>query len=193
MKQPYIFFFVITLLVSCESKKTVEIKQIDSKEMVTILPNIERINDSVSICIPLEFEININSPIYYINWFYSENNKFLENGFDYLVYNKEDQTKFVYQLDFDESFNEKRIAIILKERNHLISKREALELLKKYNVSKSLDNLKPNDTIKLASYDRFKIDNKQVINDLNKISDSINFRAMKKDGSFFYLSKKIDW
>ncbi len=193
MKQRYIFFLVISFLVSCESKKTVEIKQIDSKEMVTILPNIKRLNDSIPICIPLEFEIKINSPIHYINWFYSENNKFLENGFDYLVYNKEDKTKSVYQLGFDGPFNEKRVTIILKGRNHLISKKDALELLKKYDIIKSQDNLKFEDTIKLITYDKFRTQNHLLINNLNKINDSIKIRGMKKDGRFFYESKKINW
>lgn len=193
MKQTYILILLTSLLISCESRKTIEVNQIKSKEMVTILPNLKKIKDSVPICVPLEFEIKINSPVYYINWFYSENNKLLENSFDYLVYNRQNRIKPLSQLDFDESFSERSTIIILKKRNYLISKKKMWELLKKYNIDKSLDGLKFGDTIKITTYDKFRSQNKYFINDLNKTNDSVKFRGMKKDGKFFYLSKKIIW
>jgi len=194
MKHIYILIFL--LLVSCETKNPIEITQMQSKEMVTILPNLKNplIKDSIPISIPSEFEIKINSPIHYINWFYHLDGKNLtDDSFDYQVYNKNNKNKPIHQLDFNEPFNENRITIVIKERNHLISKKDAQELLTKYNINRSLDNLKFRDTIKLTTYDKFRKDNKSMINNFNKIKDSINFRGMKDDGSFFYLDKKIDW
>lgn len=193
MKQTYIFLLLISLLISCESKKTVEINQIKSNEMVTISYNTKKVKDSFQMCVPLEFEIKINSPIHYVNWFYSENNKFLENGFDYLVYNKLNKSKPLYQLDFNESIPKDRIVIILKRRNLLVSKKDALNLLKKYNVTKSLDNLKLGDTIKLETYNKFRKENQSIINNFSRINDSIKIRGMIEDGSFFYDKKKINW
>lgn len=196
MKYTYLFTLMILLVYSCKSKETIEIKQVDCKEMVTILPNLKNnlVKDSVSISIPSEFIISINSPVNYINWFYVVNGKILRDGsFDYQVYNKKNITKVIHQLDFDESYTNGQINIIFKERNHLISKKDAMRLLKKYNIEKSLDHLKFGDTIKLTNYDKFRSQNKYFINELNKINDSIRFRSMKKDGSFFYLDKKINW
>lgn len=196
MKYTYLFIIMILLVCSCKSKETVEIKQVDCQEMVTILPNLKNtlVTDSIPISIPSEFIISINSPVYYINWFYVVNGKILRDGsFDFQVYNKKNIKKVIHQLDFDKSYTKEQISIIFKERNHLISKKEAKQLLKKYNIKRSLDDLKFGDTIKLTSYDKFRSQNKYFINDLNKINDSIRFRGMKKDGSFFYLNKKINW
>lgn len=197
MRNSNIIILICILFFSCESKKPIEIKQITSEEIVTIDNNYmdrNKIKDSFRISIPTEYEIKINSDVYYITWFYKINNKTLNSSrLDYQVYDKQNIGEEILELNFDQSFNKKVINIIVKERNHLISKKDAQELLKKYNINKSLDNLKFNDTIKLVSYDKFRIDNKQIINDFNKISDSINFRTMKKDGSFFYVDKKINW
>nr|WP_294932610.1 hypothetical protein [uncultured Flavobacterium sp.] len=196
MKKISIYIFITSLLNSCESKDSVEITQMQSKEMVTILPNLKNplIKDSIPISIPSEFEIKINSPVHYINWFYHVDGKTLrDDSFDYQVYNKKNKSKPIHQLDFDESFNENKITIIIKERNHLISKKDAQELLKKYNINRSLDNLKFRDTIKLTFYDKFQKENKEMIDNFNKINDSIYFRGMKEDGSFFYVDKKISW
>ncbi|MCV9932755.1 hypothetical protein OIU80_10715 [Flavobacterium sp. LS1R47] len=195
MKYTYILIFL--LLIACNSKAPIEVKQIVSNEIVTLEDNYKDrslIKDSIRISIPLEFEITINSSVGYIAWHYNVNGKILnESRFDYQVYDKQNKTKQIRQLDFKETVNNNPISIILKERNHLISKKDAQELLKKYNINRSLDNLNPKDTIKLTTYDKFRIENKEMINDFNKINDSIKFRVMKGDGSFFYIDKKINW
>lgn len=197
MKYNYIYILAFFFLIACESKEPIEVKQIISNEMVSLEDNYRdrgSIKDSIRISIPLEFEITINSSIAYIAWHYNVNGKTLnESRFDYQVYNKQNKTKQIRQLDFNETLKSNCVGIIIKERNHLISKKCAEYLLKKYNIHKSLDDLKSNDTIRLVSYDKFRTDNKQMINEFNKISDSINFRTMKKDGSFFYVRKKINW
>ncbi|MBW1655220.1 hypothetical protein [Flavobacterium quisquiliarum] len=197
MKHTYIIIIISLLFFSCESKKPIEIKQTTSKEMVTFEDNFmdrKQIKDSVRISFPIEFKIEINSSIEYIAWIYRVNNKTLDKDyFDYEVYNKHNKTKSIRQLDFDKTVKSASIDIIVKERNHLISRKDAQQVLKKYHINKSLDNLKPTETIKLVAYDKFRKENKLIIQELNKISDSIHFRAMKKDGSFFYVEKKINW
>ncbi|AWK06587.1 hypothetical protein HYN56_21085 [Flavobacterium crocinum] len=197
MRHIYIIIVICISFFSCKPKKTIEINQITSKEIVTIENNYmdkNKIKDSFRISIPTEYEIRINSFVHYITWFYKVNNKTLNpSRIDYQVYDKRDLTKEILELNFDKSFNNESIGIIVKERNHLISKKDAQQLLKKYSINKSLDSLKSNDTIKLVSYDKFRKENKMFIQELNKISDSIHFTAMKKDGSFFYVSKKINW
>ncbi|WP_119790374.1 hypothetical protein [Flavobacterium anhuiense] len=197
MKHIYIIIVICISFFSCEPKKTIEINQINSTEIVTIENNFmdkNKVKDSFRISIPTEYEIRINSFVHYITWFYKVNNKTLNpSRIDYQVYDKRDLTKEILELNFDKSFNNESISIIVKERNHLISKKDAQQLLKKYSINKSLDSLKSNDTIKLVYYDKFRKENKVFIQELNKISDSIHFRAMKKDGSFFYVSKKINW
>jgi hypothetical protein len=194
-----IFFnsVVLLFLVSCKPKEPIEVKQITSKEIVIIeddYMNRNMIKDSFRMSIPLEFEIRINSSIDYIAWVYRVNNKTLDKDyFDYEVYNKKDKRKQIRQLNFDQSLNENVVSIIVKERNHLISKKDAQELLKKYNISSSLDNLKSGDTIKLTTYNKFRKENKAIVDDFSKINDSINFRVMNSDGTFFYVSKKIKW
>ncbi len=196
MKQNIILIILFALLISCESKYPIEIKQITSKEFVTIEDNYMNrnvIKDSFRITIPTEYEIKINSKIHDITWYYSVDHKTLNpNHIDYQVYDKRNLKREILELNFEKSFKEK-VTIIIKERNHLISKKDAQQLLKKYNIHKSLDSLKSNDTIKLVSYDKFRKENKMFIQELNKISDSIHFTTMKKDGSFFYVNKKINW
>jgi len=197
MKYTYLYIIISLLVFSCESKEPIEVKQIISKETVSIeddYMNRAIVKDSFRITIPTEYEIKINSDIYYINWFYQVDNKILSpDRIDYQVYNKQNKTKEILQLNFDKSHDNKQITIIIKERKHLISKKEALDLLKKYNIDKSLKDLKSSDEIELTTYDKFRMDNKEMINNFNKINDSVNFRVMKSDGTFFYVDKKIDW
>jgi maltodextrin utilization protein YvdJ len=197
MKHKIILIMLFALLVSCESKYPIEIKQITSKEFVTIEDNYmnrNAIKDSFRITIPTEYVIKINSQIHNITWYYRVDNKILNpNRIDYQVFNKKNKGEEILRLNFEKSFNEKYDTIIVKEKKHLISKKDAQELLKKYNIKRSLEDLKSKDAIKLTTYDKFREENKHIISDFNKITDSINFTVMKQDGSFFDLGKKINW
>jgi hypothetical protein len=191
-----LYVLAFMLLVACEAKSPIEVTQVSSNEIVTFEDNYMDRNtkkDSIRMSIPIEFEIKIKSSIKYITWIYIVNNKILDKDyFDYEVYNKESKTKPIRQLDFNE-LSDDSITIVLKERNHLISRKDALKLLQKYNINKSVDNLKNNDTIKLIRYDEFRKNNIEIINDFKKINDSIKFKIMRKDGKFFYVNKKINW
>lgn len=192
------YIMLLVTLFSCNSSVPIDVKQIDSHEIVTILPNLKNpiLKDSISLSIPIELEISIkSSKVSYITWNYIVNGKSLyDDTFDYQVYNSKNKTQPISNLDITElSQNEKVIHIILKERNHLISKKDAEKLLKKYHITKSLDNLKFGDTIKLTTYDRFRIENKEIIMDFRKVNDSISFKVTRGEKYFFYLDKKIDW
>lgn len=58
MKVTHIYFLITSLLFSCHSKDPITVTQIDSKEMVTILPSLKSpaIKDSIVISIPMEFQ-----------------------------------------------------------------------------------------------------------------------------------------
>jgi len=194
MKYRYIFLTIVLMLLSCEPKDPIEVKQIDSKEMVIILPNQK--NDSVPLCLPVELKLIINSSkVKYITWNYYLNNKkpSLNDFFDYHLYDKRNQTKPIHELNFDLLQNNNSIHLILKERKHYISKKEAKELLHKYNIKKSLDSLSPRDTLKLTTYNKFRIENKSIVNQFNKTADSISFKVTREEKYFFYLDKKINW
>jgi len=102
-----------------------------------------------------------------------------------------DKTKPIHELNFDLLKNTKSINLILKERKHFVSKKEFQELLRKYN--KSLDDLKFGDTIKLTTYDKFRKENKTIIDGFNKIDDSIIFKVTRGEKYFFYVDKRINW
>ncbi|AWK07100.1 hypothetical protein HYN56_23860 [Flavobacterium crocinum] len=144
MRKAYLYT-IFYLLASCKQNDPIEIKQIDSKEIVTILPSLKNplIKDSICISIPSEFEvIKKSSEIIDIDIFYLlDGKRLLDDFIDYQVFNKNDKTKPIHSLMPYLSSNES-IHILIKERNHLISKNDAKELLKKYNINRSIENLK---------------------------------------------------
>lgn len=191
MKYIYYFAIISTLFISCQSKTPIEIKQIESQEVVKILPVLKTpLKDSVIIAFPTEFEIKINPSVRYMTWHYVSDGKTLWNdAFDYQIYNAASLSQF----DIYKILSPKQIRILKKERKLFISKKAAIELLKKYKLNACTENLNFKETIKLTSYDKFKKENMEIINEFRKSNDSINFRVMKEDGSFYYVQKKINW
>ena len=192
-----IILYVLTyLLASCEGKEPILVKQIISNEMVTILPNLKNplIKDSIPISIPTEFELTKNSSkIIDVDIFYLVDGKrLLDDLIDYQVYNKKNKTKPIHTL-IPYLSSTKSINIIIKERNHLISKNDAKKLLEKYNINRSLDNLKFGDTIKLITYDKFSKENKSMIECFSNVSDSIVFGVWLKNKEKVYIKKEINW
>lgn len=193
----YLYALLLALsLISCEFKEPIEITQIISKEMVTLEDNYKdrsTIKDSIRISIPLEFQVNMDSSTKYVVWLYRVDKKTLmDDAFDYEVYNKQEKTKQIFQIDQNLA-NNNPINIIIRQNNYLISKREAQKLLRKYNINKSLENLKSHDIIKLVTYDKFRNENKPLINNFDKIPDSIHFKAIRGKKENFYVVKKINW
>lgn len=191
------YLYLFLSLFSCK-RDPISIKQIPCKEIVTLENNYRDrkiLKDSFRISIPIEFEILINSSkVKYITWNFRVNNKILDKDFyDYDFYLKENTLKRIYQLESDFLSNNKKITAIVKVNNCLISRIEALELIRKYNTNKSLDDLKPNSVIELTTYDKFRMENKSIINEFDKTADSISFKVTRGEKYFFYLDKKINW
>lgn len=193
----YLTLFLFLMLISCKSDP-ISIKQISSKEIVTLEDNYRDkkiVKDSFRISIPVEFEMSINSSkVIYITWNFIVNHKILDKDlYDYEFYIKENKLKRMYQLESDFLSNNKKITAVVKVNNYLISRDQALELIKKYDVTKSLNDLKANSIIELTSYDKFRKENKSIIDEFNRINDSISFKVTRGEEYFFYLDKKIDW
>lgn len=184
------------MLVSCKYNEPVIVKQIGSKEIVTIFVNVKNgpdKNDSISITIPSEFEITLDSSkVRSLDLYYFVNKKLLTDDFlDYQVYNKKNKRKPIYSIE--PYLADNPLNIIIKERNHLISKDDANALLKKYDIKQSVNNLKFGDTIKLIAFNKLLKENKKVLNELNKVNDSIFFRLTTDKGEVLILKRKIQW
>ena len=193
-----IFFYTITFfcLISCKEKDPVSLKEIISNEIVTITSNLKNpsVTDSVSIIIPMEFEIIINkSSLKFFNVDLFINKKYKIIVDDYEIYDLQNKTK---PLSSFKSYlsSTKPFYILLKEKNHLISKNSAQELLEKYGVKKSLDNLKFGDTLSLISYNKFREDNFKILKELRRIEDKIRITTSCKGEDFFHSQDfKINW
>ncbi|MCV9932751.1 hypothetical protein OIU80_10695 [Flavobacterium sp. LS1R47] len=199
MKKILIYFVTNLLLISCQSKDPILVKQIISNEMVTIKPDYQNLltKDSVPITIPIEFEITQNSSnlksfdLYFI---LINNKRLLDDISDYQVYGIQNKTKSIYfSVDSEQLSSQKTFKIIVKIRRQMISRKDAEELLKKYNINQSLDYLKPKDTIKLTTSNRFRKENSSIINNLNKINDSIVFSVLLEGGKKKAIKEKINW
>lgn len=193
MKKIMFLGALLCLTNSCKNKEPISIEEINSDEMVTITHNPKKqTGDSVDIHFPKEFKIVMNSDnIIDLSIYYFINKRTLMNITDYEISEKINKKPI---LSFKSYLSSKKpIDIIIKERNHLISKNEAKELLKKYNINQSLDNLKFRDTIKLIPYNQFRKENNSTINDLKKINDSIFFRVTSNEGKVFVKGEKINW
>ncbi|MGN7808640.1 hypothetical protein [Flavobacterium sp. 22076] len=193
----YSCLLLFLMLFSCKSDP-ISIKQIPSKEIVTLEDNYRDrkiAKDSFRISIPIEFEILINSSkVKYITWNVSIDNKILDKDFyDYDFYINENKLKRMYQLESNSLSNNKKIMVLVKVNNCLVSRLEASKLIAKYTNNKSLDDLKSNSVIELTTYDKFRIENKSIINQFNKTADSISFKVTRGEKYFFFLDKKINW
>jgi len=191
-----LYFLVYTLLNSCTPNEPIKIKQIESDEMVTIFKNVKNgpdQNDSISLTVPIEFRLIVNeSKVKGLSLYYFVDKKLLSDHlFDYQVYNKNNKRKPIYSLEPYFEYNP--LNIIIKERNHLISKDDANILLKKYNIKQSLNNLKIGDTIKLIPFNQLIKENKKILEELNKIDDSIFFRITLNKGEVSVIKQKINW
>ncbi|WP_433812087.1 hypothetical protein [Flavobacterium johnsoniae] len=192
MKKRYLLLLVF--IVSCKNKKPILIEPIISNEIVTITSNEKKnsLKDSVDIHFPNEFNLSLQSrDIISLNIYYFINKKTLMNVTDYEILDKNNKNVI---LSFEPYLSSKDpITIVINERNHLISKKKAKELLLKYNTSQKLENLKFGDTIKLVNYKRFRNENTSMINDLKKVEDSIYFRVTLNNGKVFVKGEKINW
>lgn len=191
-----ILYLVYVLLNSCTPSQPIKIKQIESDEIVTIFKNVKNgpnKSDSISITVPIEFRLIVNeSKVKGLLLYYFVDKKLLSDHlFDYQLYNKKNKREPIYSLE--PYFKDNPLNIIIKERNHLISKDDANTLLKKYNIGQSVNSLKFGDTIKLVPFDQLIKENKKILDELNKVNDSLFFRITLKEGEVFIMKQKIKW
>lgn len=95
-------------------------------------------------------------------------------------------------LDEEELTSQKNNIIIVTVKTQMISREKAVELIKKYNTNKLIENLKINDNIHLIPYNQFRKDNPDIIEDFRRVSDSIVFSISLKGGKRMHVSKKIE-
>ncbi|MBF7091750.1 hypothetical protein IUY40_09365 [Flavobacterium sp. ALJ2] len=194
MKKIIVLVCISCLINSCKNREPILIEEIDTDEIVTITYNEKKIHskDSVDIHFPKEFKIVMNSKnIIALDIYYVINKKMLADVVDYEISDKKNTKPILTFESYLSSQNP--INIIIKERNYLISKKDAEELLKRYNIKQSLDKLKFGDTIKLIPYNHFRNENNKIINDLKRVEDSIFFRVTLNKGEIFVKREKINW
>ncbi|WP_433778161.1 hypothetical protein [Flavobacterium anhuiense] len=196
MKKIILLVFTVSAINSCKKKESIAIKQIISDQIVTITPNLKKIDakDSVSINIPTELEIETyDSSLESIDLYYVINQKNLMQISEFEMFINSDKNKPINNLKSYLSV-EKPLRIILREKNHLISKNYARELLKKYSINQSLEHFKLGDTIKLISYKEFRKENPLFLSDLEKVGDTILITTRKKEEEIYKPKKiKIIW
>lgn len=196
MKKIILLVFTVSAINSCKKKESIAIKQIISDQIVTITPNLKKIDakDSVSINIPTELEIETyDSSLESIDLYYVINQKNLMQISEFEMFINSDKNKPINNLKSYLSV-EKPLRIILREKNHLISKNYARELLKKYSINQSLEHFKLCDTIKLISYKEFRKENPLFLSDLEKVGDTILITTRKKEEEIYKPKKiKIIW
>lgn len=185
---------LLFLIISCKNAEPIAFKQIYSNEIVTITYNENKLSskDSVDIHFPNEFSIALKSKrLISLNVYYFIDKKTLMNVTDYEILDKKNRKTILsfnsYLLSNDS------INIIINERNHLISKKLAKQLLLKYNIHQKLEDLKFGDTLKLVPYNKFRTENNSIIASLRKVEDSIFFRVTSNKGEVFVKGEKINW
>ncbi|MFH6966971.1 hypothetical protein [Flavobacterium sp. FlaQc-28] len=189
-------------MLSCKKKNPIEVKQISTNEKVTIEGSYieeKTLKRCFLLSIPVEFEITINSSINSISWIYYIDRRVLDKDyFDFEVYNKIDKTKQIFKIVPKDSTDtifpiNQKINLLIKNKRHLLSEQETKELLKKYHIFKSIDNLKSGDIIELVSCDKFREDNNEPINDYEKSGDKIYFLARIRGQENFRLRQRVEW
>ena len=193
MNKKIVLIICLIFTFSCNREKKIIIKQNESKEYISIFNNSKSIEmDSISLDIPIEFTLNINklSDLKNVIVHYFFDNKHLYQIDDYKIYDKKSK-KIIYAIEElkKEDFPNQ---ILIRNSNYLVSKKEAENLLRKYKIKKSINDLKLGDTIKLVPYSQFKKENRNIISDLKKIDDSIVFR-INADKKPVIVKQKINW
>jgi hypothetical protein len=181
MKKTLTYFAIIIMIISCKTKEPFIVKEIISDEMVTIEPDYQNpiTKDSIPITIPVELEIvqNISNLRYLKLFFISINNKRLLDAIsDHQIYDKQNNKKRIFFMcDSDELAAQKSFNIIIKIRTQMISKKDVSELLKKYNINQSVEDIKIGSKINLVPYTQFRKENPEIVKELKRTKDILHF------------------
>lgn len=180
---PIISYF---LLISCfVNKKKVLIEQVTNNRKISISENyFNTNNDSLIIKFPISIKIDENPSLNLRLLKLKINNRHLQPINDYLIYDEKGNVIF----DFEKRKLDKDLQFSIVIQHMLISKKSVpKEILQKF------DKLKRGDSLVLGDQNDIKIKFPDIINDLNKIKDSIIIDTYSK-GQFSSKKKlKINW
>lgn len=190
---PIYLFFILNSLISCNQKTY--FKEVVSEKNVTLFkPEFSKTSEDLIISIPVEFNLYLNNfpEIKDVGIYYKKNGKRCEQIDDFVL--RDGKTnKIIFAIEDLESPNYPE-SIYIVDRKMTIPKEKAQEMIKRYNITTSLKNIKSkNDTIKLVSYLKFKKDYPDFINELRKVPDSLVLSLGLSKGKSKVVKAKINW
>ncbi|MBF7091752.1 hypothetical protein IUY40_09375 [Flavobacterium sp. ALJ2] len=195
----YIFFFLaiiiilLLLLLGCKPSNTPYFQEVLSEKNITftkIRGSEEK--DSISMNVPIEFKLNLNSSkIQDVKIYCRIDRKQLIQIEDFSIFNAQND-KIIYAIE-DLNYNTYPKKIFISQYQH-ISKKQAEILIKKYNPRTSINDIKTGkDTLKLVSYKKYIQDNPQFIKEMRKVPDSLIFSIGFFEGKSKVIGEKIKW
>ena len=179
-------------ILSCQTKIPY-FKNTVSKRNVTITMREVNKENVYILNIPIEFELNLNrKEIKDVGIYYDNNNKRVQYPFDYLVYDGE-TNKVLFAIE-DLKYDSYPNSIYIVDGLNILTYEQAVELLKKYNVDKSLSKLKTKtDTIPLTPYKKFREDFPDFINKMKEIPDTLRLSIGFSNGIEEVFEEQIKW
>ncbi|WP_433812085.1 hypothetical protein [Flavobacterium johnsoniae] len=193
MKKHILFWTIIFSMLGCKPFNDPYFEEIVSKKNIffTRIRGAKE-KDSINMNIPIEFKLNLNSSkIRSVGLYCKINEKQLIQIEDFSIFNSEND-RIIYAIE-DLNYQTYPKKIFISQYQH-ISKKEAEMLLKKYNPSASINDIKTgSDTINLVSYKKYIKDNPNFIKKMRKDSDSLILSIGFFKGKTKIVSEKIKW
>ncbi|MDR7371015.1 hypothetical protein [Flavobacterium aquidurense] len=192
-KRSFIGIMALCFL-GCKSPNSPYFKEIISEKNITITTiRTDTNTDSLCLNIPIEFMLDLNSSnIKSVVIYYVIDDKQLMDVEDFLIYNGENNKIMYVMEDLEENIYPQSIYILQRKNRH-IGKEKAESLLKKYNPTASISNIKFGDTIKLVSYKKYIQDNPEFIKEMRKVPDSLILSIGFSGGKSKVVGEKIKW
>lgn len=196
MKNIVVLIFIWGISSNCSAPK-VDMREIVSEKYVTIsmrenFPS-ESIN-SLVINIPIEFEVDINFPsVRKVSFYYKSIETDLESEVDaFIVYNGETARPIFEKEQWHYPNYPKSVYLV--DRRIIVSKEQVRNLLKKYNINRSVEDIKNSqDTIKIVSYSKFRNAHPVFIEKMRLEPDSLMMRVQFEKGKVEVVKRKIKW
>ncbi len=190
MKKILLLISVLFFCINCAEKKY--FKEVNSDKNISIVKR-KIVNDEFLLLnIPLKYNLNLNnSNIKDVRFYFNNNGYRLIDMEEFIIVDGE-TNKNIYSLN-DTEFSSYPKKIYLNYF-YKINKDEALELLKKYNSKATLESLKTkNDHIFLVSYNQYREDNPEFLQEMRKQPDSLFLSIGFSGGKEKTFKEKINW
>ncbi|TDP60082.1 hypothetical protein [Flavobacterium dankookense] len=190
MKKTALLFSTLFFFMSCAEKKY--LKEVISNEKISITLKETFEETYYNLNIPIEFELNLNDDkiISAIPYFEIDDKRGF-SGDNYYI-DKRGKKK-MFSLDRYKPYNYPTNIYIVSEKRK-ITKEEVIELIKKYNPSKTIESLKSkNDTIYLTPYLQYRKDNPQFLYEMRKQPDSLILSIYIKGKGSKVVGERINW